>query len=107
AAVFLYNPYEPVYMANGKYNNTLQGFSALEGITNNPQRFDRISAFTTVFGEAKFFEHLTLKSQLGLNYATFKEEYYIKPGSNLAGILGYNQKRDAGNQDFVYVYTNT
>lgn len=107
AASFLYNPYEPVYNADGTFNNTFQGFSSLEGTTNNPQIFDRISSFATIFAEAKFFKHLTLKTQLGINYSTFKEEYYIKPGSNLASILGFNQKRDAGNQHFNYVFTNT
>jgi TonB-linked SusC/RagA family outer membrane protein len=107
AATFLYNPYEPVYLEDGSFNNTFQGFSSLEGTINNPQVQDRISSFATLFAEAKFFKHLTLKSQLGLNYSTFKEEYYLKPGSNLASILGYNQKRDAGNQDFIYVFTNT
>ncbi|HTE25145.1 SusC/RagA family TonB-linked outer membrane protein [Flavitalea sp.] len=107
AASFLYNPYEPVYNEDGSFNNTFQGFSSLEGTTNNPQVFDRISSFATLFAEAKFFKHLTLKTQLGINYSTFKEEYYIKPGSNLASILGYNQKRDGGNQDFIYVFTNT
>jgi TonB-linked SusC/RagA family outer membrane protein len=108
ASVFLFNPYEPVYLADGKtYNPTLQGFNPMEGADNNPQIFDRISAYNTIFGEAKFLKHLTLKSQLALNYNTFKEEYYLKPGSNLANILGYNQKRDGGNNEFVYVFTNT
>jgi len=107
ASVYLYNPYEPVYDPNGKYNATFQGFSALEGADNNPQVFNRLSTFSTIYGEAKFFKNLTLKSQLGINYNTFKEEYYLKPGSALALILGYNQKRDGGNQDFLYVFTNT
>ena len=107
ASTFLYNPYEPVYLASGRFNPSFQGFSSLEGVTNNPQEFDRITTISSLFGEAKFFKYLTLKSQLGINYNTFKEEYYLKPGSDLATILGYNQKRDAGNQDFYYVFTNT
>jgi TonB-linked SusC/RagA family outer membrane protein len=107
ASLFLYNPYEPVYDADGKFNNTFQGFSSLEGTVNNPQVQDRIATFSTLYAEAKFLKHLTLKTQLGINYTTFKEEYYLKPGSNLASILGYNSKRDAGNQDFLYVFTNT
>ncbi|RYY19865.1 MAG: hypothetical protein EOO04_21130, partial [Chitinophagaceae bacterium] len=69
AAAFLYNPYEPVYLEDGKFNNTFQGFSSLEGTTNNPQVQDRISSFATIFAEAKFFKHLTLKTQLGINYS--------------------------------------
>jgi TonB-linked SusC/RagA family outer membrane protein len=107
AASFYYNPYEAVVLANGKYNPTFQGFSALEGVVNNPQVFNRLGSISSVYGEANFFKNLTLRSQLGINYNTFKEEYYIKPGSDLATILGYNSKRDAGNRDFLYTFTNT
>ncbi|HEX8314441.1 MAG TPA: SusC/RagA family TonB-linked outer membrane protein, partial [Flavisolibacter sp.] len=107
ASSFYYNPYEPVYLPNGKFNPTFQGFSALEGVVNNPQTINRLGTISSIFGEANFFKNLTLRSQLGINYNTFKEEYYIKPGSDLAGILGYNSKRDAGNRDFLYTFTNT
>ena len=107
ASTFLYNPYEPVYNADGTYNTTMAGFSSLEGSTNNPAQNDRLSTFGTLFGEAKFFKHLTLKSQVGINYNTFKRQAYTKPGSNLAVLLGLNQKNDQGNQDFYYVFTNT
>lgn len=106
-ALFSFNPYEPVRLANGKYNNTHTGYSPLEGTDMNPSTLNRIGTFATLFGEAKFFDHLTLKSQFGINYNTLRQENYLMPGSNLAGILGYNQKSDAGNQDFTYVITNT
>ncbi len=105
--LFLTNAYEPVYLNNGKYNLTHSGYSPLEGTDFNPSVLDRISTFATVFGEANFFKYLTLKTQLGINYNTLSQENYLKPGSNLASILGYNQKSDAGNRDFLYVITNT
>ena len=107
ASTFLYNPYEPLLLTNGSFNNTFTGFSSLEGATNNPQTLDRIVSFGNIFAEGKFFDHLTLKSQLGMNYTTLRSETYLKPGSNLANILGFNQKTDAGNTDFAYVFTNT
>lgn len=107
ASTFYYNPYEPVRLPNGTFNPTFQGFSAIEGVENNPQTFNRLGTISSIYGEANFFKNLIVRSQLGINYNTFKEEYYIKPGSNLANILGYNQKRDAGNRDFLYVFTNT
>ena len=106
-AWYLTNPYEPVRNANGTYNLTMQGFSPLEGADNNPQVFDRLSTYATLFGEVKIMPGLVFKTQLGSNYNTFKEEYYLKGGSNLAAILGYNQKRDGGNFDWTYVITNT
>jgi TonB-linked SusC/RagA family outer membrane protein len=107
-ALFVFNPYEPVYLADGKtWNNTHTGYSPLEGTDKNPSALNRISTFSTFFGEARFLDHLTLKSQIGINYNTLRQENYLQPGSNLAGILGYNQKSDAGNTDFTYVFTNT
>jgi TonB-linked SusC/RagA family outer membrane protein len=106
-AYFTTNPYEPVYMPNGQYNLTLQGFSALEGQERNTATLDRLSTFATAFAEAKPISGLALKTQLALNYNTLKGESYLQPGSNLAAILGYNEKTDNGNQDFQYVSTNT
>ncbi len=105
--VFTTNPYEPVYMPDGTYNLTFQGFSPLEGQDLNPTSVNRISSFATLFAEAKFFRNLIIKSQVALNYNTMKYENYLQAGSNLAAILGYNEKADAGNQDFQYVSTNT
>ncbi len=106
-AYFTSNPYEPLYMPNGTYNLTFQGFSALEGQEKNTFFLDRIATFATLYAEAKPLKSLTLKTQLAMNYNTAKSESYLQPGSNLAAILGYSQKSDAGNQDFQYVATNT
>jgi TonB-linked SusC/RagA family outer membrane protein len=106
-AYFLTNPYEPVYLPNGTYNYTFQGFSALEGQDNNTAFNNNIAAFATGFAEARFFKHLAIKSVVGLNYNTLMSESYLQPGSNLAAILGYNSKTDGGNQDLNTVFTNT
>ncbi|PTS99950.1 hypothetical protein DBR11_11275 [Pedobacter sp. HMWF019] len=106
-AALLLNPYEPLYLPNGAYNYTSLGQNALETAINNPNVSNRIGSFATLYGEAKAFNHLTLRSQLGMNYNTLNQEYYLKPGSYLAQTLGYNQKRDNGNTDFLYVFTNT
>jgi TonB-linked SusC/RagA family outer membrane protein len=106
-AIFLNNPYEPVYNADGTYNLTNQGFSPLEGSTNNTNVLNRIAGFATLFGEVKMLKYLTLKSTLGINYNTLNQENYLKGGSNLAAILGYNQKSDVFNREVAYVFTNT
>jgi TonB-linked SusC/RagA family outer membrane protein len=106
-AYFLTNPYEPVYLPNGNYNFTFQGFSALEGQDRNTSFNNNIAAFATGFVEARFLKHLAIKSQIGLNYNTFMGESFLQPGSNLAAILGYNGKTDNGNQDLNTVFTNT
>jgi TonB-linked SusC/RagA family outer membrane protein len=104
---FLTNPYEPVYLSNGAYNLTFQGFSPLEGQDNNTFFNNNLSTFATGFLEGKFLKNLTIKSLVALNYNTLLAESYLQPGSNLAAILGYNEKSDRGNQDFQQVYTNT
>ena len=106
-AIFLTNPYEKVYNTDGTYNLTLQGYSPLEGTVNNPFTNDRITAFTSIFGEAKLLKYLTLKSTIGINYNNLSSESYLKPGSNLANILGFNQKTDLFNREVAYVFTNT
>jgi TonB-linked SusC/RagA family outer membrane protein len=106
-ALFTSNPYEPVYNANGTYNLTNQGFSPLEGGTNNPNELNRNTAVLSMFGEFKFLKSLIFKTQVGINYNTLQQESYLKGGSNLALILGYNQKTDNGNNDLNYVVTNT
>lgn len=106
-AYFTTNPYEPLYMPDGSYNLTLQGFSALEGQDKNTFFIDRIGTFATLFAEAKPIAGLAFKTQLAMNYNILKTESYLQPGSNLAAILGYSQKEDGGNTDFQYVSTNT
>lgn len=106
-AYFLTNPYEPVYMPNGSYNLTMQGFSALEGQDRNTFFNNNLSTFATGFIEGKVNKNLVFKSVAALNYNTNISESYLQPGSNLAAILGYNQKTDGGSNDFQYVITNT
>lgn len=107
AALFLFNPYEPVYLPNGQYNVTHEGYSPLEGTDHNPSFLDRLATFSSFYGEANFFKYLTIKSLVGINYNTLNQENYLQPGSNLANILGYNQKTDGGNRDYTTVWTNT
>jgi TonB-linked SusC/RagA family outer membrane protein len=106
-AIFINNPYEPVFNANGTYNLTNAGFSPLEGSTNNTNLQNRITSFATLYGEVKPLKNLTLKSTVGINFNTLNSEIYLKGGSNLAAILGYNQKTDNFNRDLAYVFTNT
>ncbi|HTH83026.1 MAG TPA: TonB-dependent receptor [Mucilaginibacter sp.] len=107
AALFFFNPYEQPYNNDGTFNTTAQGFSPLEGAVNNPVSYDIVSDFGTFFAEANFFKHLTIKSQYAINYNTQNYQSYLQPGSNLAIILGYNQKQDQIQQNFFYSFTNT
>lgn len=107
AALFIFNNYEPLYQSNGKYNNTHTGYSPIEGTDHNPSVLNRLSTFASVFGDLMIVKDLNFRSQLGINYNTLSQENYLQPNSNLANILGFNQKTDAGNSDFTYVFSNT
>ncbi|MDB5115241.1 MAG: hypothetical protein JWQ79_733, partial [Mucilaginibacter sp.] len=106
-ALFFFNPYEQPLLNNGQPNPTASGFSPIEGALNNPTLYNRINEFGTFYAEANFFKHLVLKSQYAINYNTLAYSSYLEPGSNLAGILGYNQKNDQNTTDFFYSWTNT
>ena len=106
-ALFTTNPYEPVLNPNGTYNLTINGFSPLESAINNPSMLDRLAGFVSMFAEAKVNKNITLKSLIGINYNTLLQETYLKPGSNLANILGFNQKTDAYTRSAPFVFTNT
>lgn len=107
-ARFSFNPYEPYYLQDGKtWNPGIAGFNPIEGTERNPALLMRLSTFGTGFAEINLMKDLVFKSQIGVNYNTLRSESYLQPGSNLATILGYNQKADGGNSDFVFVFTNT
>ncbi|HSC39728.1 MAG TPA: TonB-dependent receptor, partial [Chitinophagaceae bacterium] len=106
-SAMLLNPWEPENGSDGQWNLTTLGQNALETAIRNPNVADRVAGFSTLFGEAKWFKHLTVRSQLAMNYNTLSQEYYLEPGSYLAAVLGYNQKRDNGNREFVYTWSNT
>jgi TonB-linked SusC/RagA family outer membrane protein len=106
-SALLLNGYEPLLGSDGQYNYTHLGQNAIETQDRNPSTNKRISTFATVFGELHPITNVTLRSQIGINYNTLSAEYYLQPGSYLAQTLGYNQKRDNGNNDFLYVFTNT
>ncbi|WP_298736664.1 TonB-dependent receptor [uncultured Chitinophaga sp.] len=107
ASSLLLNPYEPLLGSDGKYNLTSLGQNAMETTDRNPNTQNPTAYFGTFYAQVSPIKHLTLKTQLGLTYYTLFQEYYLQPGSYLADVLGYNQKRDNGARDFRYIFTNT
>jgi TonB-linked SusC/RagA family outer membrane protein len=107
ASSLLLNPYEPLLGSDGKYNLTSLGQNAMETTDRNPNKLNPTAYFGTFYAQVNPIPHLTLKTQLGLTYYTLFQEYYLQPGSYLADVLGYNQKRDNGARNFRYIYTNT
>lgn len=122
-ARYIYNPYETPfnYDESGElildddgepiYNFTHQGFNIIEAIENNPES----KRYTDVFGNLKLelepIEGLLLSSSGGYNFNTFKNEYFIQPGSILDGYVGDPDapgiKRDANSFRNRYNWINT
>jgi len=122
-ARYVYNPYETVfnYDENGElildengdpiYNFTHQGFSIVEAIENNPES----RRWSDVFGNLKLelepLDGLLFSSSGGYTFNTFKNEYFIQPGSILDGYVGDPSapgiKRDSNNFRNRYNWINT
>jgi len=117
-----YNPYITVFNygedgqlaldENGKptYNSAL-GFNIVEAIENNPES----RRWSDIFGNLKIdlepIDGLLLSSSGGYTFNTFKNEYFIQPGSILDNIVGDPDapgiKRDANNLRNRYNWINT
>ncbi|MFO7940910.1 MAG: TonB-dependent receptor [Bacteroidales bacterium] len=105
-AMFGYNPYEPERNPDGTYNSTHQGFSISEALENNPESIQQIKAVGSLFLEWDITEDLTFKTQGGIDFKEMLGEYYVQPGSILAGFVG-DAKRDDWTRDYTTVFTNT
>lgn len=105
------NNYEPVYNSDGSYNRTVQGFSVLEAIKNNPELTHTVSSLGNIYMILKPVKNLQLKSSMGLNYINYTRTSFIKPGSILDQYVGDPTapgiKTDNGRNTFNYVWTNT
>jgi len=120
---YIYNPYETVfnYGEDGQleldedgepvYNFTHQGFNIVEAIENNPES----RRWSDIFGNLKLelepIDGLLLSSSGGYTFNTFKNEYFIQPGSILDGYVGDSSapgiKRDSNNFRNRYNWINT
>lgn len=107
-AMYSYNPYEPVYNADGSYNATKQGFPVLEALKNNPENINSLIFDGNVFAQYKILEGLSFKSQLGGYYNNIRRTYKVLRGSFLDNVLGINGSVVEQNQNrFRYTNSNT
>lgn len=116
AAMYLYDPYESPYdfTSNGVngYNLLSQGYNVVEAIQTNPSWQGTLYGLSSTYLELTPIEHLTIRSQLGLQYTDFMQENFMQPGNILDGFInGFGNptgsKTDEGYNSFSYVWTNT
>ncbi|AKK71524.1 SusC/RagA family TonB-linked outer membrane protein [Chryseobacterium gallinarum] len=107
-AMYDYNSFEPVYMPNGSYNPTRQGFPILEALKNNPENINSLIIDGNIFAQYKIVEGLNFKTQLGGYYNNIRRTSKTLRGSFLDTILGINGSVVEQNQNrFRYTTSNT
>lgn len=84
AAMYLYQPYDPIYNANGSYNQTMgAGSNVVEQIRNYPLTDQRFRSQATLFGEYKVIDGLKFKTTFNGLYDWYMATNWLKKGSNL------------------------
>ena len=122
-AIYRYNPYEtvfnldengdPIVNADGTqaYNFTHQGFNIVEAIEKNPEKRRYSDIFGNIAVTLTPIDNFSFTSQGSYTYNTFRNEYFIQPGSILDFYVGDPDapgiKRDSGNDRDRYNWINT
>ncbi|HET8573197.1 MAG TPA: TonB-dependent receptor [Edaphocola sp.] len=114
AAIYMYNPYESPYdfSANGLngFNLTSQGYNIVEAIQTNPEWKGTLYGLSSTYVELAPVKGLTLRSQLGTQFANYSRETFMSPNSILDVFVnggGVGSKTDNGYNDFTFSWTNT
>ena len=110
-AMYAYNPYEPVFLKDGTYNYTSQGFPILEALQNNPELQKYLTGLNSFNVDIHPIKGLNINSKLGLAYNDYSRSSFIKPNSVLDGYVGdkanRGSKTDNGSKEFNYDWINT
>ncbi|MDC8102079.1 SusC/RagA family TonB-linked outer membrane protein [Chryseobacterium rhizosphaerae] len=84
AAMYKYAPYEPIYNADGSYNQTMKaGSNTVEQTRNYRMENQRLRIPVTVFGEYKIIDGLKFKTNFNGLYDWSMSTSWMKKGSNL------------------------
>lgn len=109
-AMYVYNPYEPVFNDNGTYNATHQGVNIIQYMKTEPEmqkNFTGINAFNVDFHP---IDGLNVTSRVGLTLRDYTREAFSQPGGALDPIVGDpsapGSKTDNGSKEFYYSWTN-
>lgn len=107
-SVYTLNPYEPVYLSNGKFNPTTNSINPID-LRRNEVSFDARTRLTgQVFASYRILDGLTFKSTFGNIYDIRKNKYIVRKGSDIGAIYGLpdGQIRDTRSDLWSYVFNN-
>lgn len=108
AAMYMYNPYEPVYDKDGEVNPTSQGFPVIEALQRNKAWENNLYLLGSLYGEYEIFNFLKFKTQFGGNYNNYRRSSLMEKGSYLDQVLGYGGNISERNDNtFQYTWTNS
>lgn len=109
-AMYVYNPYEPVYNPNGTFNPTHQGVNVIQHLITEPETQKNFTGLNSFNVDVHPIEGLNINSRLGLTLRDYKRENFSQPGGALDPIVGDpsapGAKTDNGIQEFFYSWTN-
>ncbi|MDQ1855129.1 SusC/RagA family TonB-linked outer membrane protein [Chryseobacterium sp. WLY505] len=107
AAMYKYAPYEPVYNADGSYNQTMRaGSNVVEQIRTNRSDDQRLRIPVTLFAEYKIIDGLKFKSNFNGLFDWYMRTRWMQKGSNL-DITVNKVPTGSLNKDSFYTFNYT
>ena len=107
-SLYSLNPYEPVYLDNGKFNPTYNNINPVDLANTEVTRDWRTRFNGQVFGSYELMKGLEFKTTFGGIYDLRKNKYIVRKGSNIAAVYGVpdGQLRDTRSDFFTFVFNN-
>ncbi|WP_242926616.1 SusC/RagA family TonB-linked outer membrane protein [Pontibacter vulgaris] len=109
-AMYTYNPYEPVFNADGKYNATHQGVNIIQYMQTEPEMQKNLTGLNAFNVDFHPIKGLNVTSRVGLTLRDYTREAFSQPGGALDPIVGDpaapGSKTDNGSKEFYYSWTN-
>lgn len=107
-SLYSLNPYEPVYLPNGKFNPTSNSINPID-LRRNEVTFDtRTRLNGQMFATYRILDGLNFRSSFGTVYDLRKNKYIVRKGSGIAAVYGVpdGQIRDIRSDYWTYVFNN-
>ncbi len=107
-SIYTLNPYETVYLPNGKFNPTTNSINPVDLRRNEITEDWRTRISGQIFGSYEFFKGLTFRSSFGNNYDIRKNKYVVRKGSDIGAVYGTpdGSIRDTRTDLWTYVFNN-